>query len=126
MTKSGERFSAIYALAKEIPPGKVASYGMLASLIPGVTARIAGYAMAGVSSGEDIPWHRVINSAGKISERDGAERQRKRLESEGVIFSSAGKIKWLDFGWEGPSQSWLDANGLDPIDFMTIRAGWPR
>lgn len=118
-------FPAIYELVKEIPRGEVASYGMIASLIGGATARIVGFAMAATPAGEDIPWHRVINSAGKISEREGMERQRKLLMAEGVQFSQSGRIRWRDHGWSGPSQAWLDRSQIDPIDYMTIQANWP-
>lgn len=125
MVRQYSTFPAIYALIKEIPKGQVASYGMVASLIPGATARIVGFATAATPPGENIPWQRVINSQGKISERDGAARQRARLEAEGIEFSNSGKVKWTNHRWLGPSQKWLDENGLDPIDFMTIQAGWP-
>lgn len=118
-------FPAIYELVKEIPAGEVASYGMVASLVPGATARIVGFAMAATPADEGIPWHRVINSAGKISEREGMERQRKKLVEEGIEFSSTGRVRWRDCGWSGPSQSWLDKSGFDPIDYMTIQANWP-
>ena len=120
-----QSFPAIYALVKEIPEGDVASYGMVASLIPGATARIVGFAMAATPEEENIPWHRVINAAGKISERPGMERQRTKLEAEGIIFSKAGKVRWADHAWRGPSTAWLEKAGLDPVDFMTIQAGWP-
>lgn len=125
MKRQFSTFPAIYALIKEIPAGQVASYGMIASLIPGATARIVGFATASTPPGENIPWQRVINSQGKISERDGAARQRARLEDEGIEFSKSGKVKWANHRWVGPSQTWLDDNGMDPIDFMTIQAGWP-
>ena len=125
MVRQYSTFPAIYELIKEIPAGEVASYGMVASLIPGATARIVGFATAATPPGENIPWQRVINSQGKISERDGAARQRARLEGEGIEFSKAGKVKWANHRWSGPSQAWLDKNGMDPIDFMTIQAGWP-
>jgi len=98
---------------------------MLASLLPGVTARIVGFAMAATPSGEEIPWHRVINSAGKISDREGASRQRKRLEAEGVVFSKSGKVSWADVRWHGPSEAWLDAHHIDFVDFLDIQAKWP-
>ncbi|MBK6795054.1 MAG: MGMT family protein [Anaerolineales bacterium] len=41
---------------------------------------------------DDVPWQRVINSQGKISERPGAERQRPLLEAEGVVFDAKGKV----------------------------------
>lgn len=118
-------FPAIYELVKEIPAGEVASYGMVASLVPGATARIVGFAMAATPVDEGIPWHRVINSAGKISEREGMERQRKKLVEEGIEFSQTGRVRWRDCGWSGPSQNWLDKSGLDPIDYMIIQASWP-
>lgn len=118
-------FPAIYALIKEIPKGQVASYGMIASLVPGATARIVGFATAATPPGEGIPWQRVINSQGRISERDGAARQRTRLEEEGIQFSKSGKVDWRAVRWQGPSDGWLEANGMDPIDFMTIQSGWP-
>jgi len=125
MAKSYKSFDAIYALVREIPPGQVASYGMIASLVPGATARIAGYAMAGTPSGQGIPWQRVINSQGKISEREGAARQRKKLEDEGIVFTKSGKVKWADFRWQGPSEAWLEANNIEFIDFLEAQMKWP-
>jgi methylated-DNA-protein-cysteine methyltransferase-like protein len=125
MTRTYKSFPAIYSLVKEIPKGQVASYGMVASLVPGATARIVGFAMAGTPAGEGIPWQRVINSAGKISERDGAERHRAQLEAEGICFSKVGKVRWKDVRWQGPSEAWLEANGIDFMDFLEIQAGWP-
>lgn len=118
-------FPAIYDLVKEIPKGEVASYGMVASLVSGATARIVGFAMAATPEGENIPWHRVINSAGKISDREGMERQRALLQNEGILFSKSGRISWQDCGWSGPSQAWLDRKEIDPIDYMSIQANWP-
>lgn len=118
-------FPAVYALIREIPKGQVASYGMIASLIPGATARIVGFATAATPPGDNIPWQRVINAQGKISERDGAARQRARLEAEGIEFSKNGKVNWQKHRWRGPSEDWLDRQGIDPIDFMTLQAGWP-
>ena len=125
MAKNFKCFPAVYQLIKEIPKGQVASYGMIASLIPGATARIVGFATAGTPAGESIPWQRVINSAGKISERDGALHQRNRLEAEGIVFSAAGKVDWNSCRWRGPSEAWLGANGIDFVDFLHIQSGWP-
>lgn len=125
MTRNYAAFPFIYELVKEIPRGQVASYGMVASLVPRATARIVGFAMAATPAGENIPWHRVINSAGKISEREGASRQQKRLETEGVVFSAVGKVKWADVRWQGPSEAWMEANGLDFMDFLEVQAKWP-
>ena len=107
----------------QIPAGEVASYGMLASLLPGVTPRIAGFAMASAPKG--VPWHRVINSAGKISPRPGAERQMLRLQDEGVSFTKSGKVDWNSVRWQGPSADWLDERHMDTLDLMNIMSRWP-
>jgi len=125
MVRTYKSFPAIYTLVKEIPEGQVASYGMVASLVSGATARIVGYAMAATPEGQGIPWQRVINSAGKVSDRDGASRQRERLEAEGISFGASGKIKWCEFRWQGPSEKWLAENNIDFIDYLEIQSRWP-
>jgi len=125
MARSYKSFEAIYALVREIPRGQVASYGMVQSLISGATARIVGYAMAATPEGEGIPWQRVINSAGKISDREGAGRQREKLEAEGIVFSKSAKVDWACCRWQGPSEAWLTANKIDFLDFLEIQSRWP-
>jgi methylated-DNA-protein-cysteine methyltransferase-like protein len=50
---------------------------------------------------DDVPWQRVINSKGEISERAGAERQRVLLEQEGVEFDAKNRIDLKKYGWKG-------------------------
>jgi methylated-DNA-protein-cysteine methyltransferase-like protein len=52
---------------------------------------------------DDVPWQRVINSQGKISERAGAERQRLLLEQEGVEFDAKDRVDLKKYGWSGKS-----------------------
>jgi methylated-DNA-protein-cysteine methyltransferase-like protein len=76
----------VYRLVKQIPRGRVLSYGALARTLrlPG-GARSAGHAMAATPSGKGIPWHRVVAENGKILIREPyASLQKKLLESEGV------------------------------------------
>src|SRR6202521_5294800 len=76
----------VYRLVKQIPRGRVLSYGALAKALrlPG-GARTAGRAMAASPSGKGIPWHRVLGASGKILIREPhASLQRKLLECEGV------------------------------------------
>ncbi len=59
-------FPRIYDVVRQVPRGKVTTYGDVAQLIgPGCDARLVGYAMANCP--DDAPWQRVINSQGKIS-----------------------------------------------------------
>ena len=95
-------YERIYAVVRRIPPGKVATYGQIAAIVGGCTARMVGYAMAALPFGVDVPWQRVINVQGKISLRgagDGGLRQRQLLEAEGVIFDAAGRVDFSQVGW---------------------------
>ncbi len=76
----------VYRLVKQIPRGRVLSYGALArALRLSGGARSAGRAMAATPSGKGIPWHRVVGSGGKLLIREPyASLQKKLLESEGV------------------------------------------
>src|SRR5512143_450621 len=96
-------------VARRIPRGRVASYGQIARLIPapeGIDeqiyqtfgARWVGSAMSACP--DDVPWQRVINSKGEISLRGGAERQRRLLEAEGVVFNERGRVDMARFGWQ--------------------------
>ena len=76
----------VYKLVKQIPRGRVTTYGALAKALHlRGGARTAGRAMAGTPSGKGIPWHRVLGAGGKLLIREPyASLQRKMLESEGV------------------------------------------
>ena len=97
----------IYATVKKIPRGKVATYGQIAALA-GMPrhARQAGHALSALPRSMKIPWHRVINSQGRISLRlrhwdsGSDELQRILLEAEGVIFDSTGKVNLKKFQWQ--------------------------
>jgi len=96
-------YRRIYDMVRRIPSGRVATYGQIASLVGGCSARMVGYAMAGVSD-ETIPWQRVINARGKISIRDpnGYSLQKAILEREGIDFDESDSVDLSIFGWEGP------------------------
>lgn len=109
-------YERIYAIARQIPPGRLASYGQIAAIEGRCTPRMVGYAMAAVGD-RLVPWQRVINSRGSVSDRrhgGGTRRQRRLLESEGVVFDARGRVDFKRFGWAGPDWAWLDANGFYP------------
>jgi len=76
----------VYRLVKQIPRGRVLSYGALAKILRlRGGARSAGRAMAATPSGKGIPWHRVLGEGGKILVREPyGSLQKKLLETEGV------------------------------------------
>lgn len=113
---SGPLQERIYLVVRQIPAGKVSTYGDIAAIVGDCTARMVGYAMAAAPG--DIPWHRVINAQGKISPRGdagGEELQRARLEDEGIGFSSEGKVNLRLVRWLGPSFEWKTEHGFDPL-----------
>lgn len=99
-------YERIYAIVRQIPPGKVATYGQIAQIAGGCGARQVGYAMAALRSGShpDVPWQRVINRHGKISIHDpfGKYIPRQLLEQEGVKFDENDRVNFEIFGWIGP------------------------
>ncbi len=97
-------YSRIYGIVRQIPRGRVATYGQVAELA-GLEghARQVGYALHALPSGLHIPWHRVINARGEVSPRttgDSHELQRVLLESEGVEFDRKGRIDLEKYRWE--------------------------
>ncbi len=93
-------YEKIYAFVRQVPHGRVTTYGVIAKIVGGCTARIVGYAMAATPEGSQVPWQRVINAQGKISPRGyGSAVQRQLLEEEGVVFDAANKVDMGKFGW---------------------------
>ena len=81
-------FSQVYELVKQIPEGKVATYGQIAQMLGTKDARKVGWALHG-NTDRDCPCHRVVNTEGRLALNfafDEPEEQRRRLESENVKF----------------------------------------
>ena len=97
-------FERVYGLVREIPRGRVVTYGQIAAML-GVPrgARAVGWALRALpeAQAKRVPWHRVVGAGGGISPRGGPgpEIQRRRLRAEGVAFRGAlvdmGRHGWL-------------------------------
>jgi methylated-DNA-protein-cysteine methyltransferase related protein len=101
-------YEQIYATVRRIPPGRVSSYGRVAVLagLPG-RARLVGYALPTLREqpgSEEVPWWRVINAAGRISNEYEPQLQRSMLEAEGVFFDQRGYVDLRIFLWEGEEE----------------------
>ena len=97
-----EFHQTVSQLARQIPCGKVASYGQLAALAgrPGA-ARAVGHAMR-VCRDPSVPCHRVVHQDGSTTaafDTIEQETQRRLLEQEGVAFSSDRKVRMDQFQW---------------------------
>lgn len=115
-------YERIYAVVRQIPAGRVATYGQVAAIVGNCTARMVGYAMAALEYNSGVPWQRVINRQGKVSPRtggSGSAKQRQLLEAEGVRFDlSGGRVDFTRFGWSGPDWHWLDQHGFHPAPVL--------
>lgn len=97
-----EVLQRLRAVVDSIPRGRVATYGQVAreAGLPR-HARHVGRALGSLPPQSALPWHRVLNARGAISERacQGFVRQRSLLEAEGVAFDGRGRVDLERFGW---------------------------
>ena len=101
-------FETVYHVTRQIPVGRVCTYGGFARLLTGRpgAARTVGWALHGLPANlvDAVPWWRVINAQGRISTScttHSAAEQRARLEEEGVAFGADGRVDLDRFGWWG-------------------------
>ncbi|MFX1507782.1 MAG: MGMT family protein [Promethearchaeota archaeon] len=90
-------------IIKKIPTGKVATYGQIATYAGNPRAsRQVAWILHSSSGKDNLPWHRVINSKGRISlpHNGGYENQKELLEKEGISFDQYGKINFDQYLWQ--------------------------
>jgi methylated-DNA-protein-cysteine methyltransferase related protein len=97
-------YELIYSVVRRIPRGRVATYGQVATLA-GLAghARQVGYALNALPDATAVPWHRVVNAAGRISVRaapGGELVQQLLLEKEGVRLDARGRIPLDRLRWQ--------------------------
>jgi methylated-DNA-protein-cysteine methyltransferase-like protein len=95
---------SVWQVVEDIPRGHVLTYGEVARLA-GMSraARRVSQAMRRAPRSRKLPWHRVVNAAGKISfplDSEGYRQQKKRVECEGVVFVK-GRIDLERHGYKG-------------------------
>lgn len=99
-TSEDKPFTRVQKLIAKIPKGRVATYGQLSELIGGRLTPVGiGWAIRAAPEGT-IPWQRVVAAKGRIS-TDGEHPglQREMLESEGVTFTSDGRVDLDRHAW---------------------------
>lgn len=83
-------YTKIYTIVRNIPPGKVSTYGAIAERI-GIrsSARMVGWALNKAAGNTEIPCHRVVNRNGELSGKmhfATPTLMKELLEAEGVDF----------------------------------------
>ena len=93
----------IIFVIRNIPKGKVLSYGAIAKLAgkPNGSRHVVR-TLHSSSQKYDLPWHRVVNSKGRISLKDPIfyDEQKHLLESEGIVFSANDQIDFKKYLWD--------------------------
>ena len=89
----------VWHIVYQIPKGQVATYGQIAKMagIP-QHSRLIGRILSGLSPSTRLPWHRVINSQGRIT-NPAKDWQQARLEKEGVTLIN-GRVSLKAYGWD--------------------------
>lgn len=94
-TSTQQKLTQVHLALAQIPFGQVISYGNLAKLAGlGQGARFVAYTLRQLPKDTNLPWHRVVNSQGKISippDKPSHKRQIERLKDEGILVE-AGKV----------------------------------
>ncbi len=102
--KQNGLFASIYDIVKQIPRGKVSTYGQIAALSGNPRrARIVGYALHVNPAPGVIPCHRVVNKEGRVSPAfafGGENVQIAMLRQEGVAVNDEGMVDLAVFLWK--------------------------
>jgi methylated-DNA-protein-cysteine methyltransferase-like protein len=100
-------FERVYEVVRQIPPGRVATYGQIARRLGEPhAARTVGWALRAAAD-PTVPWHRVLNAQGRISAEDTRREgalQRVLLEAEGIDFDERGRVDLGLCQWEAPPE----------------------
>lgn len=119
-----KRMRRIWSVIRDIPEGRVASYGQIAE-IAGVPrgARQVGFALKHVPDDLEVPWHRVLRSSGKLAFESGSRafRKQSRLLATENVPVLGGRVDMKKYRWQPdldellwkPSAAW-DDNG-EPV-----------
>ena len=104
MTVLSDFAEKVIRLIRQIPEGKVATYGQIAELAGKPQgSRGVAWILHSCSTTYKLPWHRVLNAKGKISFETGTHnfrQQKKRLEKEGVIFTDQAQLSLSKYQWK--------------------------
>lgn len=107
MSTNDNFFERVYEIARQIPYGKVTSYGAIAKVLGSArSARMVGWAMNSCHDREDIPAHRVVNRNGLLTGKhhfDGINLMQQLLENEGVAVKNNQIVNLEHYFWN-PSE----------------------
>ena len=96
MPSTDNFYQKVLQIVKQIPPGKVTTYGHIAAYLGNKrSARMVGWVLNSQKHNRDIPAHRVVNRKGLLTGKihfEGQNLMQELLESEGL---KSLIIRWL-------------------------------
>ena len=98
-------FEKVYEVVKQIPTGRVTSYGAIARYLGSTqSSRMVGWAMnQSHASADFVPAHRVLNRNGMLTGKhhfDGPNVMAELIESEGLIVKNDRVVDFVDYFWD--------------------------
>lgn len=105
-------FDLVYAVARQVPRGRVTTYGAIADFLALGASRMVGWALNHVTPGDGVPAHRVVNRKGELSGRhhfSPPSRMQALLEAEGVRVENDCVVDFKALLWlpaEGLGEDW--------------------
>jgi methylated-DNA-protein-cysteine methyltransferase-like protein len=114
MPESGNYFELVYAVVRQIPRGRVSTYGAIADYLALGSARMVGWALNQSFGGHEAPAHRVVNRKGELSGRNHFPTpgmMQELLEQEGVAVVDNRVVEFERLFWH--------PEALDGSDFFT-------
>lgn len=110
----GDFFERVWDIVRQIPPGKVTTYGHIARLLgTGAAARTVGWALNAAAGRADVPAHRVVNRRGELTGRmhfATPTLMRELLEAEGVTFED-NRVRLDKHLWIPPNPQMVQKSG---------------
>ena len=101
MNQPPKLFDQIYDIVRQIPSGKVVTYGQIARAINLKDTRKVGFALHANPHQGRVPCHRVVNKDGRLAPNfafGGSNAQADLLSAEGVIFKNPTHVDLLKSG----------------------------
>ena len=107
MSDNSGFFQKVYEVCKQIPEGRVTSYGAIAKYLGAAkSARMVGWAMNSSKNMEDVPAHRVVNRNGMLTGKshfEGSDAMQQLLQNEGIKVKELQIIDFERYFWD-PTQ----------------------
>jgi methylated-DNA-protein-cysteine methyltransferase-like protein len=108
ITRAMDFYDRVYWVVKQIPHGRVTSYGLIARYLgTPKSSRAVGYAMTSAVNRDDVPSHRVVNRIGLLTGKHhfpGTQLMQQLLESEGLTIKKDQIQNFKEHLWD-PSEN---------------------